>query len=101
MARIAVVRENNHMVSLLLQPNRRIDNQPLSAANPQIRMEKHDCALRRARDRVQVSRRRHGGQQVCVYGGTFVWRLKLREVDKLRSFLLEELQTAGNRYNVG
>lgn len=42
---IAMIRKDDNVVSALLQPNRRIDNQPLSAANAQVRMKKDDCAV--------------------------------------------------------
>lgn len=44
-AAIAMIRKDDNVVSALLQPNRRIDNQPLSTSNAQIRMEEDDCAV--------------------------------------------------------
>lgn len=47
-----MIRKDDNVVSALLQPNRRINNQPLSTSNAQIRMEKDDCAVWRSRLRV-------------------------------------------------
>ncbi|KAK1239367.1 hypothetical protein MKX07_008855 [Trichoderma sp. CBMAI-0711] len=59
MAGVAVVGEDDNVVPALLQPNRRIDDQPLSAADAQIRMEEDNCASRRAGRRRGVHLRRH------------------------------------------
>jgi hypothetical protein len=53
-----MVSKDDNVVSALLQPNRRIDNQPLSTANAQVRMEKYDCALLSSRPSVCLQR--HG-----------------------------------------
>lgn len=42
---IAMIRKDDNVVSALLQPNRRINNQALSAANAQIRMKEDNCAV--------------------------------------------------------
>jgi hypothetical protein len=45
MAAIAMVGEDDNVVSALLQSNSRINNQPLSTTNAQVGMEKDDCSL--------------------------------------------------------
>jgi hypothetical protein len=42
---IAMIRKDDNVVSALLQPNRCIDYQPLSATNAQVRVEEDDCAV--------------------------------------------------------
>lgn len=55
---IAMVGKDDNVVSALLQPNRRIDNQPLRTADAQVGMEEDDCAVLGSRPSVCLQR--HG-----------------------------------------
>lgn len=47
-----MVGEDDNVVSALLQPNGRIDNQALSTADAQVRVEEDDCAVPSSRPSV-------------------------------------------------